>query len=77
MNARNPGPIVSLLPHVGDLCGSHLLVLHLNHGEAAHSVQGAVVAQQVDGAPLLWKLSERLPPEEKQHEEKVKCTMEP
>lgn len=56
-----------LLPDVSDLCGSHLLVLHLNHSEAAHGVQGASVAHQVDRAPLLGKLCEGLPPEEIRH----------
>lgn len=52
-----------LLPDVGDLCGCHLFVFHLNHGEAAHGVQRAAVAQEVDGAPLLGKVCEGLPPE--------------
>lgn len=53
-----------LLPDIGDLCGSHLLVLHLNHGEAAHGVQQAAGAHQVDGAPLLGELREGFPPAE-------------
>ena len=65
-----------LLPDVSDLCGSHLLALRLDHGEAAHGVQGAAVAQQVDGASLLGEVCEGLPPEEKQHKEKVRCKME-
>lgn len=56
-----------LLPDVSDLCGGHLLVLHLHHGEAAHGVQGAATAQEVDGAPLLGKLCEGLPPENTPH----------
>lgn len=52
-----------LLPDVSDLSRSHLLVLHLDHGEAADSVQEVAVAQEVDGASLLWKLCEGLPPE--------------
>lgn len=54
-----------LLPDVGDLGGGHLVALRLDHGEAAHRVQRAAVAQQVDGAPLLGKLGEGLPPEGK------------
>lgn len=57
-----------LLPDVSDLSGSHLLVLHLDHGEAADGVQEAAVAQEVDGAPLLRKLSEGLPPENAQQQ---------
>lgn len=63
----DPITCADLLPDVSDLCGSHLLVLHLNHSEAAHSVQGAAIAQQVDGAPLLGKVCEGLPPEEIPH----------
>lgn len=34
-----------LLPDVGDLRGCHFFVLRLNHGEAAHRVQGAAAAE--------------------------------
>lgn len=69
--SRCPIALKDLLPDVGDFCGSHFFVLCLNHGKAAHSVQQAAGAQQVDRAPLLGKLCERLPPEERQHQEKV------
>lgn len=57
-----------LLPDVSDLSGGHLLVLHLDHGEAADTVQGAAVAQEVHGAPLLRELCEGLPPENAQQQ---------
>lgn len=57
---------VNLLPDVSDFSRSHLLVLHLDHGEAADGVQDVAVAQEVDGASFLWKLCEGLPPESAQ-----------
>lgn len=63
-----------LLPDVGDLSGSHLLVLHLDHGEAADGVQEAAVAQEVDGASLLRKLREGLPPENVQQQRHGRST---
>lgn len=56
-----------LLPDISDLCGSHLLILHLHHSKATHSIQEASCAHQVDGAPLLGELSEGFPPAESQH----------